>query len=71
MFPYPISFLSGITADPFSTKSLDFDGVDDRNITYPIYSALDGELDFAYSFWFKMDTLVGYQNILVTGFVSE
>ena len=64
MFPYPISFLSGITADPFSTKSLNFDGVDNRNITYPIYSDLDGQLDFAWSFWFKMDTLVGYQNIL-------
>ena len=49
---------------PFTnTYSLDFDGVDDSVITYPIYSALDGLLDFAYSFWIKMDTLVGYQNI--------
>ena len=55
----PYSFATGFT----NTKSLDFDGVDDFVLTSPTYSALDGQLDFAFNFWFKMDTLVGYQSI--------
>ena len=46
-----------------NAKSTLFDGVDDYALSSPTYSEMDGLLDFAYSFWFKMDTLVGYQNI--------
>ena len=46
-----------------NTKSTLFDGIDDYALSSPTYSEMDGLLDFAYSFWFKMDTLVGYQNI--------
>jgi len=47
---------SGSTPD-FSTRSLSFDGVDDYVSTQEVYSELDGQNNFTFSFWIKPTNL--------------
>ena len=62
MFPYPVSFL-GNADEAFSTKFLEFDGVDDYIETPAVFSLLDGLSNFAFSFWFKPSTFVDKQSL--------
>ena len=47
---------SGSTPD-FSTRSLSFDGIDDYVSTQEVYSELDGQNNFTFSFWIKPTNL--------------
>ena len=63
MFPYPISFLGSADEAFSSTKSLNFDGVDDYVETPAVFSLLDGLSNFAFSFWFKVTSSFSYKQI--------
>ena len=50
-----------------STKSLDFDGVDDYVETPAVFSLLDGLTNFAFSFWFKTSSFSYKQLFWIDG----
>ena len=62
--------LGGGTPTPPSfadTKSFQFDGITDRFIGVGTYTELDGQNNFAFSFWIKPSTLLGTRIILSIG----
>jgi len=67
MFPYPISFLNNADEAFSSTKSLNFDGVDDYVETPAVFSLLDGLTNFAFSFWFKTSSFSYKQLFWIDG----